>query len=60
MDNENKEVREDIGMIKYDIRAVGREEVMGGIEGISLAEARLYFRHIYNMAITELEKEDEE
>jgi hypothetical protein len=61
MNINDREVREDIGMVKSDIMALGEEKVYKDIENIPLAEARLYFREIFNIALAELgEEEDDE
>jgi hypothetical protein len=60
MNIDDREVREDIGMIKSDIIALGEEEVYKDIESIPLAEARLYFREIFNIAVAELGEEEDE
>ena len=58
MNKENIKTRKDIDMVKNDIRLSGEEEVITGIEGIPLAEARLYYRNIYKLAIREFYNEE--
>ena len=60
MDYKERDMREDIGIIKSDILALGKDRVWKDIDHIELVEARLYFRYIYNKALTELEEEKRE
>lgn len=54
MENEPKEVREDIGLLKHDLLEYGAKETWKRVEKQIIADSRLYWRSLLIKAMKEM------